>query len=401
MSESAEPNNNDVDESKIRKYRLERTKAQLAAHDLDAAVLLDPINIRYSTGSRNMQVWTSHNYVRYALVITNGPLVMFENAAAIHLLSGLELIDEARPAKSWEYFSSGNRIDEHVGMWADEIVNTVREYSGGHLRIGVDRADVPAILALQTRGVDVADAKQPLELARSIKSDEEVKAIRSAMRACTECVASMREIVRPGLRETDLFATLNMENIKRGGEHSETRLLNSGPRTNPWFQETTDRVIREGELLVFDTDFIGRYGIFADQTRAWIVGDKKPSDSQRRLYSLAREQLEYNIGLIKPGVTFKEMSEKSWNMPDIYVPNRYAEIVHGLGLAGEYPLVYYPQDAETWQYDGHFEENMVVCVESYIGEDQGAEGVKLEDPCLVTKDGVQRIESYLFEEDYH
>ncbi len=286
-------------------------------------------------------------------------------------------------------------------MWADEIVSTVREHSGGRLRIGLDRTDVPAILALQARGVAVADGKPPLELARSIKSDEEVKAIRSAMRACTECVASMREIVRPGLRESDLFATLNMENIKRGGEHPETRLLTSGPRTNPWFQETTDRVIREGELLVFDTDLIGRYGIFADQTRAWIVGDKKPSDSQRRLYSLAREQLEYNIGLIKPGVTFKGMSEKSWKMPDIYVPNRYAEIVHGMGLAGEYPLVYYPQDAETWQYDGHFEDNMVICVESYIGAEGGTEGIKLEQPCLLTRDGAVPIESYPYEDDYH
>ncbi|NGP45697.1 hypothetical protein G4V62_12295 [Bacillaceae bacterium SIJ1] len=42
---------------------------------------------------------------------------------------------------------------------------------------------------------------------------------------------------------------------------------------------------------------------------------------------------------------------------------------------------------------GYFEENMIICVESYIGEMSGKEGVKLEEQVVITKDGCERISS--------
>ena len=36
---------------------------------------------------------------------------------------------------------------------------------------------------------------------------------------------------------------------------------------------------------------------------------------------------------------------------------------------------------------------MVVCVESYIGEEDGYEGAKLEDQYLVTKNGLDKLSS--------
>jgi hypothetical protein len=62
---------------------------------------------------------------------------------------------------------------------------------------------------------------------------------------------------RPGLTEDDIWAVLHAENIRRGGEWIETRLLASGPRTNPWFQECGPRTIQQNEIVAFDTDLIG------------------------------------------------------------------------------------------------------------------------------------------------
>jgi Xaa-Pro dipeptidase len=45
--------------------------------------------------------------------------------------------------------------------------------------------------------------------------------------------------------EDDVWAVLHAENIRRGGEWIETRLLASGPRTNPWFQECGPRTCRK------------------------------------------------------------------------------------------------------------------------------------------------------------
>ena len=149
----------------------------------------------------------------------------------------------------------------------------------------------------------------------------------------------MQEAMRPDMTENAVWAHLHFENIALGGEWIETRLLTSGPRTNPWMQESSDRLIQAGELLCFDTDLIGPNGYLADISRSWIVGDKKPTDEQRRLYAMAREQIEFNTALLKPGLGFRELMENAWKIPELYAPNRYAIIVHGAGLCDEYPSI--------------------------------------------------------------
>jgi len=63
-----------IDQKSVRAYRLNRTRALLAEFGMDAAVLYSPLNVRYTTGCRNMQVWTSHNLARYVFVPVNGPV---------------------------------------------------------------------------------------------------------------------------------------------------------------------------------------------------------------------------------------------------------------------------------------------------------------------------------------
>ena len=60
-------------------------------------------------------------------------------------------------------------------------------------------------------------------------------------------------------------------------------------------------------------------------------------------------------------------------------------------LGVEYPFIWYREDREWGAYDGLFEENMVVCVESYTGAEGGKEGVKLEIQCLITPDGARHL----------
>jgi Xaa-Pro aminopeptidase len=73
-------------------------------------------------------------------------------------------------------------------------------------------------------------------------------------------------------------------------------------------------------------------------------------------------------------------------------------VVHGVGLCDEYPAVVYLQDFDTAGYDGSFEAGMAVCVESYIGEDGGHEGVKLEQQVLITETGVRPLSTFPFED---
>ena len=104
-----------IDQRKLRADRLARVRAELVRHDYGAALLSDPINIRYATGSRNMPVWTLHAPGRYVFVPVDGPVVLFEYAASRHLSEGLETVDELRTSTPWFYFLAGPRTAEKAG----------------------------------------------------------------------------------------------------------------------------------------------------------------------------------------------------------------------------------------------------------------------------------------------
>ena len=72
----------------IRKYRLDRLRAELKKRDFMGCVLYDPLNIRYATDVSNMQVWCLHNFTRYCFVATEGPVVLFDYEQAVHLSNG-------------------------------------------------------------------------------------------------------------------------------------------------------------------------------------------------------------------------------------------------------------------------------------------------------------------------
>src|SRR3546814_3346535 len=73
-------------------------------------------------------------------------------------------------------------------------------------------------------------------------------------------------------------------------------------------------------------------------------------------------------------------------------------VVHGVGLCGEYPAVVYLEDFDAAGYDGVFEAGMAVCVESYIGEEDGREGVKLEQQVLIAENGAEPLSTFPFED---
>jgi Xaa-Pro dipeptidase len=382
----------------LRAYRLARVRAELAARDYAGIVVSDPINVRYATDSANMQVWCLHNASRYAFVATDGPVIVFDFHGSAHLSAHLDLVDEVRPGRGWYFFKSGDRLAEHAADWAAELAELVRAHGGGNRRLALDHVNPEGVEALRAQGIGVHEGQPVMELARAIKSPDEIKAMRCALAACEAAMAVMQRQLRPGVTEQELWAHLHAEAIRRGGEWIETRLLSSGPRTNPWFQECSSRVIEAGDLVAFDTDLIGPYGYCADISRTWLCGEGRSSKAQIDLYRRAREQIAYNLELVRPGLGLLELSDKALQLPERFLANRYSAIAHGVGVCDEYPAVYYPEDAKITGYDGVLEAGMTICIESYIGEAGGAEGVKLEEQVLVTDTGVEVLSRYPFED---
>ena len=101
-----------------------------------------------------------------------------------------------------------------------------------------------------------------------------------------------------------------------------------------------------------------------------------------------------------PGLTFRELAEKGWRTPNEFVAQRYSALAHGVGMCDEWPAVSFIEDWDgEGAYDGTFEPGMTVCIESYIGAEGGAEGVKLEEQVLVTDSGVERLSTFPFEDE--
>lgn len=387
------------DMTRMRRYRLERVREKLRRADVAGIVLYDPINIRYATGSRNMTVWTMHNAARYCFIPTEGPIVLFEYKNADHLNAGLEAVDEIRPTKPWYFFGGGQRYRESAREWAAEIADLVKAHGGGNTRLLADVINPLRVSELATLGVSVDEGMPLMELAREIKSPDEIACMNHAITVCEAGMAAMHDAVRPGATENQIWSKLHEVNIAMGGEWIETRLLASGDRTCPWFQESSDRVVRAGELVSYDTDLAGPFGMCADLSRSLFCGPGKPSDEQRRLYRLSVEQIETNLANMKLGMSFRELSEIAWTVPESCMTLRYGSLYHGVGMCNEFPRIVHFDQFDGYGTDGVLEPGMCFCVESYIGEVGGHEGVKLEEQVLVTETGIARLTSFPYEDN--
>ncbi len=384
----------EIDFDKLRSYRLDRVRNELKKNNIEACILFDPVNVRYALDTVNMSVYNMHNLTRYCFIPVDGPTILYEYFNCEILSKGLNLIDEIRPAITWDYFSNGDQSELQLKKWVNEVNDLSNSYFKSK-KIAIDVINGPAVNELNKKGIQVLEAKKILEQARVIKSSEEIKCMRAALDVADIGIIKMRDYLKSGITEDELWSILHKTNIENGGEWIECRILSSGSRTNPWMQESSNKIIQDGEIVSFDTDMVGPYGYCADISRAFVCGNKF-NEHQKKIYSTAVEQIDYNSRLIKDGVSFREFTEKAWILPEKYYGNRYSVMLHGIGLCDEWPAIRYPTDGG--ERSGIFQKNMTITLESYIGEVGGHEGVKLEQQYLVGENGLELMSHHPLEQ---
>lgn len=366
-------------------YALGRLRAALRRHDIAAALLVDPANVRYASGTSTMPVWTFHSIDRYLLVPAVGEPVLWEYACAPPELVSPYPGIETRAATSWAVFGSGERAGGRAALFAADVAAVLRDRGLQDDRIGVDRLDAYGFLALQEAGLHLVPAQLAVEQARAVKGQAELALVRRSLAVADAAVTDLYEALAPGMTENEAWALLLGRAFALGAEFSECRLLSSGPRTNPWFREASDRPLERGDLVAFDTDLIGPAGYLADLSRTYLVGSTTPSARQRRLYADAQDFLAEIIAELRPGAAFDEVGERlGGRLPAAYHAERYPFIAHGSGLGDEYPVLAFAD-----HHAGEVEEGMVFSVEAYVGVEGEDEGLKLEEQVLVTAGGVE------------
>ena len=379
----------EIDENLLAAERLANLRGTMLVDGLDALVLTNPVSIRYATGYRAYTAFQSRIPSAYAIVPIVGPIIM--HGAYV---DDVPLVEVSRRSHAITSFDAGLDLSIAADRFAADIELALEELGyDSRASIGIERTTPTGHRAFADIGLNVFDAEPTVELARSRKGDLELIALDYAIAVAEYGITLMHNALEPGISENQLFALLHQANIAHDGDWIDGRMLCSGPRTNPWYQEASHRRIEAGDLVAFDTDMIGPYGYCADISRTWVCG-ADPSPEQRELYERARDEIEHNTALLHVGASFAELSQSVFRHPDEFIANRYACAFHGVGMTDEYPKIPYPQDWEWTGYDGQLEDGVVLSVESYVGSERGSQGVKLEQMVRVTSGGIEALSSY-------
>ncbi|MCP5086661.1 MAG: aminopeptidase P family protein [Rhodobacteraceae bacterium] len=387
---------------RMREFRWRRLTQHIVDRGYGGLLMFDPLNIRYATDSTNMQLWNTHNPFRAVLLCADGYMLIWDYKNSPFLSKFNPLVREQRSGADLFYFDRGDKVDVAADVFANEVRVLMEAHAGSNKRLAVDKIMLHGLRALETQGFEIMEGEEVTEKSRSVKGPDEILAMRCANDACEKSVAAMEEFARTNVplgktSEDDIWAVLHAENIKRGGEWIETRLLTSGQRTNPWFQECGPRITQNNEIIAFDTDLIGCYGICIDISRTWWIGDQKPTNSMIYAMRHAHEHIMTNIEMLRPGVTIPELVANAHQLDEKFQAQKYGCLMHGVGLCDEWPLVSYPDKAVQGAYDYTLEPNMVLCVEAAVGEVGGEFSIKLEDQVLVTEDGHENLTTYPFD----
>jgi len=364
-----------VDTNKLYLQRQARLTDTMRAMGISAILTPDPINILYATGSRNMTVWSLMGPSRFVLHCVDGPTILFEFNLGEHLSEGLPTLTEIRTS---------------TGITAKKTPH----FRVNNEKFAVELVDFTFTDALRQRGVTLSEATSVFQTSRMIKQPLELDVMRYAASQVELAASSLEEAIRPGRTENEVWAEFHKGLIARNGEFVSTRLFQSGVRTFPYFQESSDAVMQAGDLVCFDTDAIGVMNYAVDFSRTFLCGETPATDTQRNIYQIAVEQLEHNASNIKAGRSFEDFARLAYDVPARHRDYGYYVLAHGLGMAGEHPNVPRVDADGSFDFPGEIQENMVLCIESYIGDPETHQGVKLEDQFLVHANSVERLTTY-------
>ena len=191
------------DISIINSYRKERVIRQLQENNVDAVLLFDPLNIRYATGTSNMLLWNTHNPFRSCLVFDDGYCILWDYQESNHYVESNYLyIDEVRTGASMFYFAKGDKVKSAAENFSDQVGQAFKKKGKHSKRLAIDKIMLDGFKILENKDFKIENGEKIMEHARSIKSAEEIKAMRCSISACETSMHIMENKTKPGMTET-------------------------------------------------------------------------------------------------------------------------------------------------------------------------------------------------------
>jgi Xaa-Pro aminopeptidase len=150
-------------------------------------------------------------------------------------------------------------------------------------------------------GARFVDMTEEIDHLKAIKSDEEIDLIKGTAALQDEAVKELREKIRPGMRDFEVYAEAGYSVIKRGSER-HLIMVCSAPRGVPApFQgrRYQNRIIQEGDQVSVLIEVNGPGGLYTEIARIFSIGP--PSQELVDAFHYSVEAQQHTLSLIKPG----------------------------------------------------------------------------------------------------
>jgi len=341
--------------------RIARVREAVAELGLDGLLVSGLANVRYLSGfsgSNALLLITAEQ----AIFLTDG---RYEEQAAEELASDAEF--ELVVSRDGLFAALAERL---TGTFAGIVLG----FEAPHMTYGQWRQLEEAASGVGWKAV--ADVVEGL---RAAKEADEITALEKAAQIAAQALRETLPLIKPGVREVEIAAELEYRMLGLGAQYPafET-IVASGPRTALPHAKTSQRQLREGDLLLCDFGVRWR-GYHSDLTRTFVIGE--PSRQQSDRYGLVLAAQRAAVGALEEGALCSDVDAVARRVFERHaVQAHFAHSTgHGVGLeVHEGPRL-------SRKSEQRLRSNMVVTVEPGLYF-QAWGGIRIEDDFVVGGD---------------
>ena len=383
-----------IDYDRLRRERPQRTKEQMAADGLGAILTWNEANIRYLT-SYYVTTPMRPAEVQFAFCARNGDPVLFGGGTPSETERRMPWMKgRVRPMVGAPVLTATNADDFFIMVIVETIARLMADHGVENEPLGIEGTVLQGLYmeAFRKKGIQVVHGKPTMDVARMIKTADEIELMRITCANSEKAFAAVVDAIRPGVRECDLVGVGIKALYEEGDDHTEDLVCCSGYNTNPYGWSFTDKPIRPGDLIYIDVDGASYQGYKSCVYRTFCCG--KATQEQKDLYEECRAMLYAGIEAIKPGATNHDIASQWPDSPTYWGYETWEEVMpyavgHGLGLTlHDRPAISMIAKAAGMP-PTPLQTGMTIALETYAGHKGGRHGVRLEENVLVTEDGYE------------
>ena len=384
-----------INMDRMREHRVSRIKQYMDKFDIEVLLLFDTCNKRYATSTAVCSPEID-NMGRYSIIPRNGPphIFGFGSEVAAEKINCPWIADYTYPAHGTMYGALPPGWGATNGFLKDlDMVLSNFGLDKSKVRIGVDVIEAQTLLAMQAAGYTVADGMVVMQHARAIKNEDEIALLKHACAIVDAAFHRIAREIRPGAKENDLQAVASHEMHRLGAQWVHNVQVTSGNRTFPHPHLSSDRLLQPGDIIFMDVVCLFN-GYHTCVYRCFTVGppSQKQIDTHARCYEIQMGGIE----AVKPGATTADVVTRWPDYREMGALNEHEifglQYGHGVGVGlWEFPIM---SRAYSLEHPVEIEPGMVFALETYAGNEDGTDGVRLEDEVVVTDTGIEVITKF-------